>query len=319
MTKDFLFNLHLFDGGAAGASGSAGAQGTSGTAEGSGEGNGNSNDSAVAAGQQTGETIRTDVTEDKHVAGADGEGQGNPVTSNTLEDRRKAYQKLISGEYKDLYEADTQKMVNRRFKETKNLQAQVEAAQPIMEMLMNRYGVEDAASLQAAIEGDNSYWEQAAYEAGVDVPTYMEMMKLRAENQAFKKLKDEQESRDKANEQLAEWTRQAEEVKQKYPNFNLEQEVQNEDFVRLLSKQIPVEHAYKLLHFDEIMNTSISQTQASTESRVLENIRAGGARPTEAGLNSQNATSTHIDVTKLNKKQRAEFAKRAARGENITF
>ena len=67
------------------------------------------------------------------------------------------------------------------------------------------------------------------------------------------------------------------------------------------------------------MNDQITKTQASAESRVVENIRANGQRPIEAGLNSQNAISSHVDVSKLNKKQRAEIAKRAARGESITF
>lgn len=304
-------NLHLFDG--AGASGSAG---SAGTAEGTGDGN---NNSAVAAEQQTGATIRTDVTDDKHVADANGDGQGNAVTSNTLEDRRRAYQNLISGEYKDLYEADTQKMVNRRFKEMKTLQKANDEAKPIMEMLMSRYGVEDAASLQEALENDEDYWQQAAYDAGMDVSQYMEFNRLKRENKAFLEAQAEREGMEKANKQLAEWNAQAEVVKQKYPNFNLETEIQNEDFVRLLSNHIPIEHAYKLLHFDELMNNQISSTQAATENRVIENIRAGSQRPIEAGLSSQNAISTHVDVTKLSKKQRAEFAKRAARGESITF
>lgn len=301
----FKANLSLFDGEGAAQTGSA---------DGTGEAN---NNNAVVAGQQSGAAIRTDATEKKTDAGSKDEG-GVPITSNTLDARRAEYQKLI-GEYKDLYEADTQKILNRRFKEFKTLQQKNDEAKPIMEMLMGRYGVEDAAALQEALESDEDYWQQAAYDAGMDVPQYMEFNRLKRENKAFVEAQAEREGMEKANKQLAEWNLQAEAVKQKFPNFNLEEEIQNEDFVRLLGNHIPIEHAYKILHFDELMNDQITKTQASAESRVVENIRANGQRPIEAGLNSQNAISSHVDVSKLNKKQRAEIAKRAARGESITF
>ncbi len=298
-------NLGLFDGeGAA----------QTGTAEGSGD---SYNKGAADAGQQSGAAIRTNATETKTDAGSTDEG-GAVITSNAQEARRAEYQKLI-GDYKDLYEADTQKIINRRFKELKTLQQKNDEAKPIMEMLMGRYGVEDAKTLQEALESDEDYWQQAAYEAGMDVPQYMEFNRLKRENKAFVEAQAEREGREKANKQLAEWNIQAEAVKQKFPNFDLEKEIQNEDFVRLLGNHIPIEHAYKILHFDELMNDQITKTQASAESRVVENIRANGSRPIEAGLNSQNAISSHIDVSKLNKKQRAEIAKRAARGESITF
>ena len=41
------------------------------------------------------------------------------TTSNTLEERRKAFNDLINGEYKDLYQENFQDVFNRRFKQVK--------------------------------------------------------------------------------------------------------------------------------------------------------------------------------------------------------
>ena len=40
-------------------------------------------------------------------------------------------------------------------------------------------------------------------------------------------------------------------MKQAYPNFDLRTEVQNQEFLALLRANIPMQHAYEVLHRDE--------------------------------------------------------------------
>ena len=87
------------------------------------------------------------------------DAQGVVTSERTLEERRKAYDEFInSADYKEFYTRDTQNMINRRFKETKALEQQVADAQPVIDMLMERYGSKDIASLMTALEGDSAYW-----------------------------------------------------------------------------------------------------------------------------------------------------------------
>jgi hypothetical protein len=52
----------------------------------------------------------------------------------------------------------------------------------------------------------------------------------------------------------------------------------------------------------------------------VNDIRARGLRPDEGGLNAQQAAAqSHTDVSKLTREQRNEMARRALRGERITF
>ena len=61
------------------------------------------------------------------------------------------------------------------------------------------------------------------------------------------------QQQDAADNQLRQWWQQGEQLKQQYPSFDLDREAQNPEFLRLLRSGVPVDHAFKLLHMDEIM------------------------------------------------------------------
>lgn len=247
--------------------------------------------------------------------------QAEPEKSaeRTLEERRKAYDELINGEYKDFYTRDTQNLINRRFKETKALEKQVADSQPVIDMLMQRYGVKDTESLMTAIENDAAYWQEAADNEGMSVAQYMEFQKLQRENRALLMQQEAVANQQKVDQQLAQWTYEAQAVKATYPQFDLEAEAQNPDFIRLLQAGTPMEHAYKVIHFDEIVGQERMATAAMTERQVVDNIKAKGARPSEAGLNSSNGITRKSDVDNLSKGDVLEIARRVKRGEMISF
>lgn len=243
----------------------------------------------------------------------------NSATSSTLEEKRKAYDDLINGEYKDFYTRDTQNLINRRFKETKNLEKQVAESQPVIDMLMQRYGVKDISELQNALESDSAYWQEAADDAGMSVSQYMEFQKLQRENRALLQQQEMLANQERANQQLAQWTMEAQALKGVYPQFDLEVESQNPDFIRLLQSGTPMEHAYKVIHLNEILGNERMATAAYTEKQVMDNIQARGSRPSEAGLNSKNGITYKSDVSKFSGADVMEIARRVKRGEKISF
>ena len=76
-----------------------------------------------------------------------------------------------------------------------------------------------------------------------------------------------------------------------------------------------MKQAYELIH-PEVVEIRISERAAR---QVTDNIKARGMRPTEGAVGSESGITVKSDVTKLTKKDRAEIARRAARGERITF
>lgn len=334
--KDMLtINLHLFDGGAAagGAAGGAGAAasgdgGAKGDTKGAVPGNtrrGKSGEySNVLFGKQnTGAAATGTVTnaqEPSHAAGADN-NKGVQSTSDTLEERRRAFRDMVNGEFKDVYAEETQRIINRRFSDTRTLEAQVQAQQPLIDLLMQRYkiGDGDIKKLTDALENDSAYWSEAAEEAGMSVEQYKQFQKMKRENDAFRAAQKGRQQQEALQQQAQKWYQEAQDVKAKFPNFDLSTELKDPNFAAMLRAGTPVEHAYKVRHFDELMDNAMQVTAANTEKRVVSNVRARGSRPAENGTTAQSAFTIKDDVSKLSKKDRAEAARRAMRGDNITF
>lgn len=263
---------------------------------------------------------KADVVYGKQAASSsqDASGSGDiKVTSNALEDKKAAFDNLINGEYKDLYTENVQNIINRRFKETKNLESKVSSLQPLVDLLSEKYSVTDGnvEAIMKAFEDDNDFWYSQAEEAGMTVEQYKNFKKLERENKKLLEVQEQEKQDSFAKQQTENWLREAEAVKSKYPNFDLAAEVQNQQFLNMLKAGTPVEHAYKVMHFDEIM----SAERNVTEQAVIQNIRAKGARPAENGISSQSAFTIKDDVSKLTKADRAEIARKVARGEIIQF
>ena len=320
-------DLTLFDGAAASG---AGAGGTAGAADGGAQGD---NTSAGSTRQSSGEqkvlygkqniatangTV-TDATDNSQAAA--GKDTDVVVTSNTLDDKRKAFQDLINGEYKDIYTEETQRIINRRFKETATLKSQVEQFQPIADMLMSKYGIKngDMKKLADAIDNDDMYWTEAADEAGMSVEQYKAFQKLQRENERLLRAEDARKGEQYVKEQTAQWYKEADELKKQFPNFDFITELKDPNFVRMLQAKTPMEHAYKVIHFDELMNSAIQRTAVTTQKAVVDNVRARGARPQENGTVAQSAFTVKDDVSKLTKKDRADIVRLVARGEMISF
>ena len=252
-------------------------------------------------------------------AGEESKKQGVETTSDTLEDKRKAFRALVDGEYKDQYTEDTQRIIDRRFRETKNLETQLSQQKPILDMLMQRYKIADGdlGKLTQAIENDNAYWSQAAEEAGMSVEQYKQFQKLQRENAQLLQAQRRSQNQQAAQKQLQKWYQEAEAMKADYPDFDLGRESQDPQFLSMLRSGVPVKLAYEVMHMDEIKPTVAQTTAQQTEKQVVEGIRAKGARPAENGTSSQSGFVVKDDPAKWTKKDRAEIVRRVQRGEQI--
>lgn len=311
-TKKLLdISLNLFDGGAAGGEGAGTAGATNASSDAAGQ---NNSGETILYGKQP-QTAAPDAGEKK---------VGVQSTSNTLEDKQRAYRDLIEGEYKEQYTQDTQRMINARFKQTKALEKQVADAKPVIDMLLQRHKIEDGdlGKLLQAVENDDAYWSEAADEAGMSVEQYKEVQRLKRENAAFVEAERRRQSQEKADARLAQWAKETAEVQKLYPSFDLRRELENEHFRYLISNAkapVPLKHAYEVVHMDEI-KAGIARMQAqATEKQVVDSIRARGARPAENGTSSQSAFTVRDDVSKLSRKDMDDINRRVMRGERISF
>ena len=312
MQRNDLFpplELQLFSD-AAGDTGAAGATG----------------DTAAAAVPQTTQTeqplseVKYGIRTEEAPSDAPTQPQETPL------DRNAAFEKLIKGEYKDLYDAKVQDTVKRRLKGTQETADRYRQLAPTLEMLGKKYGIRpdqngayDIAALNKAIEDDDSYYEKEAMERGLSVEQFKQIRKMERENADLRRQMQEQQTRENASRLYAQWMEQAGQVKTVYPSFRLEAELKNGKFVELLKAGIDVRSAYEVLHKDEIIPAAMQLTAKTVEQKLANKIAAAGQRPVENGNSGQGAAIVKSDVSQLTKEDRREIIRRVQRGETIRF
>ena len=315
MKKLLNIRLDLFDGAA-------------GAASGSGTGTGSAQAGAAAEGgqnlpantqQDTGDLSKVIYGKQPQTEAGNSSSDAGDIktTSNTLDEKRKAFQALVSGEYKDQFTEMTQGIINKRFKETKTLQEQLDAQQGLIDVLSARYGVSDIQGITKAVNDDSAFWAEAAEANGMTVEQFKQFNELKRQNEQLLRAQNQQVTEAKVQAQIAQWTAEEQEMQAKYPNFSLSQELENPEFKRLLQAKVPMEHAYRVMHMDEIEGSIAAVTAAKTEQAVVNNIRARGSRPVENGTSAQSAFQVKADPGKWSKKDRKEVARRVSRGERI--
>jgi hypothetical protein len=236
-------------------------------------------------------------------------------------DRNAEFERLIKGEYKDLYDARMQDTIQKRLKSSKETVDKFNALSPTLELLAKKYGVDatDIEALNRAIEEDDSYFEEEALERGMTVKDLKKVKAMERENAELKAQMQEAQRQENGKKLYAAWMQQADEAKKVYPSFDLRAEMENPRFLDLLRSNIDVRTAYEVLHKDEIIPAAMQFTAKTVESKIAKKIAANGARPTENGMSSQSATVVKSDVSQLSKADRAEIIRRVQRGEKIRF
>ena len=246
------------------------------------------------------------------------EVQNNPTA---VVDRNAEFERLIKGEYKDLYDARMQDTIQKRLKSSKDTVDKYNELTPTLEMLAKKYGVDigDIASLNKAIQEDDSYYEEEAIERGISVQQLKEIRKMERENAALKAQMEESKRQENGKKLYAAWMQQADEAKKIYPSFDIRTEMNNPKFVDLLRSNIDVRTAYEVLHKDDIIRGAMQFTAQTVESKIAKKVASQGARPAENGMSSQSAAVVKSDVSQLSKADRAEIIRRVQRGEKIRF
>lgn len=272
------------------------------------------------AGAVTAETPEKGDT----AAGCHAETEGQKETragsaADAEKEKRARFEELMRGEYKDLFTERTQKIIDKRFAETKALEERMAGQEELISRLAERYGTEDVGELLRAVDGDDTMWKAAADAVDMSVPQYRAYRNMERENAKLRAAQTDAVAKKNAQERLAAWQREGEAVKEKYPAFSFETELKNENFSKMLRAGVSVAAAYQALHHDEIVASETSRAATDAERRVTETIRARGERPVENGASADAGVLTKRDVSRLTRAERAELARQAMLGGKIEF
>ena len=286
-----------------------------------------------------GDASRSSTEEETRNQGSTGERQSEGEEQNqseekkelTAAEKRRAFGKLMQGEYAAEFEEALQRASQATVQSIQN-SPQVKA---LMDALGEAYGVDTAspdslAALTEAVKNgrvkNDEYYETLAQEKGVSVKTAREMDRMEgelqraaAEKQRAEQLRQAAEHQQRAAAVRAQWEAEAQKLQQKYPAFELDEVMNNPAVKDMILRGVGLEAAYRAAYFDQLMENQTALTAKQVEQGVEARIRQRGQRPAENGTHPGGAAETKVDVAHMTKAQRLELAKRARHGERIAL
>lgn len=227
---------------------------------------------------------------------------------------------IINGDFREDYQQAVKSHVDRRFKHQAELEEQIGRSQKLVAFLSERYGTEDPQGILDGLMNDDVLFEKEAAERGLSTEQYKEFKKLEFDKAQSDAELEEIERQKAAEATYAEWIRQADHVKKMYPEFDLEAEITNDKFASLLQNNVDMLTAYQVCHMNDVITGAMATTAKNVAERVTDSIRSKGMRPLENGIASASQpVGLKVNIDDMSLDDMKNYARRAARGERITF
>ncbi len=229
------------------------------------------------------------------VAAETGDEVADAGQNNAEVDYDKEFGELISGRFKEQFTKKTQEIIDKRFKETKELESYKAKVSPVISALMERHGIArgNEEMLLEALDGDS----------------------------VEKQHPDENSQREnQLKSRIGGWLKESRALQKTYPDFDLRNELKaNPLFAKLVLSGAPLEAAYETVHHKEILSGAMAYTAGKVREQVVKGIEAKGRRPVENGVTAEGAVVTSVDVNSLTSQDILKILKQVENGANISF
>ena len=211
--------------------------------------------------------------------------------------------------FSKFYGEDVGNAVKDRFKNQADANQKLERYQKVTGLLMQKAGVDDFDEFSRMVEDDDSIYEEEAEERGMSVEQLKAMKQLETENTELKAREKKAQEQQLIRQHIAGLQQQASELQQLFPNFNLEAEMQNPEFIKLTQPGgISVKQAYMALHGDEMIPQLMAYGMQRAQQQMGQTIQAQRARPAEGAMSGKNPSAAEPRINPKNL-TRAEMKK----------
>ena len=248
------------------------------------------------------------------------EQPGQPTEQPATDGRRPWAE--IKELYKEEYGQDVAARVQDRFKNQKDLQAQLDQQTPIVQFAMKQAGVDSVEELAKMIADDDSLLEDEANERGMTVESLKAVKALEAENAQFKAQQEQAKNQAHIQSLVA----QCEELKKVYPDIDFFTEMNNPQFRLWTSPAVGMsfEDAYHAIHHKELQTQAVAYGMNRTKQQLGQTIAAQQARPGEGAMNGRSqaaAAEPRINPANMTRAERKKIKDyiRAHPGERVSF
>ena len=255
--------------------------------------------------------------------------------------KRMSFEELLDSdpEYKEAHNKAVQKVLRGRLKDQKAADERMGKANELMRLMGERYGLDvsdpntiDIDGLTKAVSEDKALYEAEALREGVPVELYMKSKQLERQQAAMDDQVRRQAEETAARTEMNALLQSAVAFKTANPEFNLDAEMANPTFARMVLKPprgvgLSLQDAYYAVHREEIENARrqqqmqmTQQVAAQTAQKVANAVASGSRRPAENGISNPAAAMTFTDPRTLTKEARKELRYRVIyKGEKISW
>lgn len=222
-------------------------------------------------------------------------------------------------EYKAAYDREMQTAIKGRLGSARTAEERYGKIAPALEVLAGYYELDadpeklDLDALAKRVTEDDRYYEDRAFAEGRTVAAVRERdMQARRER----------DLREQTIRQHYEGLRRQEAaLKERYPTFDLQAELQNPAFARMVApgSLVPLEDVYFAVHRQEILAAQKEAAEKAAAESMSRSIQAGQQRPVENGATPQAASQSTVNYRdpKYRAALKRQIYEAAARGEKL--
>lgn len=260
-------------------------------------------------------TVRNAQPEAKETTEADAETTEAPAHI--------PYSELIkSDEYKEEHRAWTEKTLNDRLKKYKGIENELAQTKELLSLVGQKYGLDGNSEsfmtdIAKSIEDDDSYYENYAMEHDISPQEARKIVTLERKVAANDRREEEARRQEQQRMQIMQLQQNAERTKQMFPNFDLNTEMQDEQFRRLVAATNgDTTAAYRTRHWNEIIPQTMQMASQQAAIQTANAVKANKSRPVENGLaGSAPSVTTQKDFSKMNLNELRAYAEEQRRAK----
>lgn len=264
---------------------------------------------AEAVGESNAQGADGDVHTDTQAAQTEAESKEEEAERTQLT-AEEEFEALIKGKFSKEFARRTQSIIDRRFAKAKNDEQQLRDLKPLLEEIRKLHPDADSHSIPSlikAVQGVKSTPEKTRA-----LPDLSRLREMKAQLESKRAAAEKQRI-------IADWEKQAQALKEIYPDFSLSKEVLNEDFAQLLRAGVSVRRAYEAANIEGILGSAMHYAAATVGRKAAQSIRTSSARVQENSVLDRAASKKSTNVNLLTEKDILNILEEVKRGTKISF
>jgi len=221
------------------------------------------------------------------------------------------FSELVKSEdYKQEAQEYFDNRIGRRLSKYKGIEDENQTMRGIIDKINMRYGINPESEtflsdFAQAVDKDTRLYEDEAANAGMTVDEFVKLRnaeRIIAQNKIDEKNRQYNEITQRHVNNLIQ---QAEAFKEKVPNFDIQAEMENPQFKKLVDPPelggvgLSVENAFNAFHHNEIMQATVANAVKQASLNASNSVQTNMNRPQESGLNPSHSAITKLDPSKL--------------------